>query len=284
MRHEVTRRHLASPEIPKEKGMHQTAPINDLVINWYHELEKRCASGKPMSGLRTGYAELDCLLGGLRAGDLYLVGSPPGGGRSSFLLNLAMNADQGESGQILMLTLESDTKLLIERMMAAKAHVSLDRFRTGQLDDHEWRRIAEASCAFAETQISIIEALDWKLDMLAEHCREMKDKSPLSLVLVDGLKSLPTDQPASWLKKLAREIESPIIASTYSRTSIGLADIEQHGDAAFEADAILHIWDRGKLDDAGRKIAEVAVVKNRHGPIGIAPLRVEWEYAAFFNA
>jgi len=284
MRHHLTLHSLASTNSSKEKVMLQTIPVNDLVINWYRELQERCASGKQITGLATGFVELDRLLGGLQTGNLYLVGSPSGGGRSSFLLNLAMNSDQGESGQILMFTLESDAKQLIERMMAVKSRVSLDRFRFGQLDDHEWCRITEASCEFSETKISIIVALDWTLDMIADHCREIKGKSAISLILIDGLKSLPTDQPASWLKKLAREIEAPIIASTFSRTTIGLADIEQHGDAAFEADAILHIWDRRKLDDAGRKIAEIAVVKNRQGPVGIAPLRVEWEYAAFFNA
>jgi replicative DNA helicase len=285
------------------QGFAHVKPIADAMLEHVQEMAGRSAM---LTGLTTGFNDLDSMTSGLQASDLIVVAARPSMGKTALCLTLAQNAAIQAQAVVGIFSLEMSKESLVMRMLSSEARVDAHRFRSGFLSRDEWARLAGALGALAETKIFIDDTPGITvLEMRAKARRLAAEQKKLDLIIVDYLQLMSgssrrtesrqqeVSQISRELKALAKELNVPLIAlSQLSRAPENrtdhrpqLADLRESGAIEQDADVVAFIYREEQYNrtEENAGIAEIIVAKQRNGPTGVAKLAFLKEFTRFEN-
>jgi replicative DNA helicase len=279
-------------------------PIKDLLEESLDRLEALFDRGESITGVPTGYLDLDEQLAGLQPSNLVIVGARPGMGKTSFALGMAANAAMEAQTPVLFFSLEMSHSEISQRLLCAEARVDATRMRNGRLHESDWPKITHAIGRLAEAPIYVDDNPNITVMDIRAKARRMKSRDGLGLVVIDYLqlmtgrakaenRQVEVSEISRSLKILARELEVPVVALSQLSRNLEmradkrpvLADLRESGSLEQDADVVMFIY-RDELYDtesSDRGTAEVIVAKHRNGPTGKTQLAFLDHYTRFAN-
>jgi replicative DNA helicase len=291
--------------ISQQRGDEGFTRIKEMLWPTMERIETLQKSGKAITGVPSGFADLDSLTSGFQPSELVVVAARPSMGKTAFCLNVASNAALEGQG-IAIFSLEMSKESLVHRMLTAMARVDSQRVRQGTLRDFDFTQLARAAGILQSCPIWIDDTPALTLLEMRSKARRLKAENDIRMVVVDYLQLMRSPEHAEnrvqeisdisrSLKALARELEIPVVAlSQLSRASEQrggerkpiLSDLRDSGAIEQDADLVIFIhraeyYDRE--DESKRGLAEIMLSKNRNGPTGDIQLRFSREYTRFDN-
>ena len=260
--------------------------------------------GKHVTGIPTGFEELDDLTAGLQASDLIVIAGRPGMGKTSLALSMALNAAIKFHHTVGMFSLEMSQEQLVLRMLSSEAHVDSHALRTGRLQKEDWWRLAEAAGKLEQAPMFIDDTGALTVQQMRGKARRLKAENGLDLLIVDYLQLMQgrTDAESRQqeisdisrsLKALAKELHVPIVALSQLSRAVEsrqdkrpvLADLRESGAIEQDADVVIFVYREEVYDPDSEKkgIADILVRKHRNGPTGDRQLAFLDKYAQFAN-
>ena len=281
-------------------------PLSSAIEEAYVAIERAHEQPGALTGVTTGYTDLDEITAGLQSSDMIILASRPSMGKTALTLCMARNAAVKGSIPVLYFSLEMSTEQLAQRLLCAEARVSSHRLRTGRLSEEEWQRLSEWTGKLIEAPIYIDDTPAISVMELRAKARRAKSEYNIELIIVDYLQLMTTsenlgnrEQEIAYisrsLKALAKELDIPIVAcaqlsrAVESRTDKRpqLADLRESGSLEQDADVVMFLFRPevyGIVDEEGNTQegrAEIILGKQRSGPIGSVFLIFQAEYLRF---
>ena len=287
-------------DIMQGKNQKGFTAIKDVLIESFAEIEKLYNQKEPITGVPTGFADLDYKTAGLHNSDLVLVAARPAMGKSAFALNIASNAAINA-----IFNLEMSKSQLVNRMLCSEAMVDSNKIRTGKIEEDDWVKLATALGPLSEAPIYIDDTPGITIQEIRAKCRKLKLEKNIGLVVIDylqliqgsGKRNASREQEISEisrsLKILAKELDIPVIAlSQLSRAAETrqdhrpmLSDLRESGAIEQDADIVMFLYrdDYYNPDTEKKNIAEVILAKHRAGSTGTVELLWMGSYTKFAN-
>src|SRR5262252_7424178 len=263
-------------------------PIKDIVRDNFDRLEKIFREGKSITGISTGYGELDKLLSGLQPSELIILAARPSQGKTALALNLAENIAIRGGLPVAVFSLEMSKESLLQRLVASVAQVGAHKFRSGHLSREDWKRMTEALSKIASSPLWVDDAGSTSVLEIGAKARRLKRDKGLALLVIDYLQLITgrgrfnsrQEEVASisrGLKGLAKELQIPVLVLSQltrapEREERGpqLSDLRESGAIEQDADVVMFIYRPNffKLDAAPeeRDMADILIAKQRNGP------------------
>ncbi len=292
-------------DISQKKNRDGFSAIKDILIETYEDIEKAYESTESITGLSTGFRDLDFKTSGLQSSDLILVAARPSMGKTAFSVNLCQNvATQNEGASVAIFSLEMAKSQLVQRMLATQAGVGLGKIRNGDLTPEDWAKLASASAPLSEAKVFIDDTPGITIMEMRAKCRRLKMENGLDMIMIDylqlmsgGGKQQSREQEISeisrGLKGLAREMDCPVIAlSQLSRAPELradhrpiLSDLRESGAIEQDADIVMFLYrDEYYFNDSEKKgIGEIIIAKQRNGETGTIELAWLGDLVKFVN-
>jgi replicative DNA helicase len=278
--------------------------VGSLLNTTLERIEEVGAAGSEITGLPTGFTDLDRLLAGLHPANLIVIAARPSMGKSTLAINMATHiATLGEP--VAVFTLEMSREEVVQRLLSSLASVDSAKIRTGQLDADRWQRLSAASAKLYDMPFYVDDSHDLTVTSIRAKCRRLKHGKGLGLVVVDYLQLMQGPRRAEnrqqeiadisrSLKSLARELKVPVIAVSQLNRQLEqrenkrprLGDLRESGAIEQDADVVMFIYradfyDPGNAEYAG--VAEVEVAKHRAGARDTIKLGFAAEFSRFNN-
>ncbi|MGC8481608.1 MAG: replicative DNA helicase [Acidimicrobiales bacterium] len=291
-------------EVAEHRTSDTMMPLREVLMQTLDDLESLYGRSDAVTGIPTGFIDLDEILSGLQPSNLVIVGARPGMGKTSFALGLGVNVAKAISEPVLMFSLEMSHQELTQRLVAAEARVDSTWLRSGRLQEKDWEKIHLAIGRLAEAKIFIDDDPNLTVLDIRARARRLKAREGLGLVVVDYLqlmsgrrnvenRQVEVSEISRGLKILARELNVPVIAlSQLSRNLEArgdkrpiLADLRESGSLEQDADVVMFIY-RDEMyvpDTTDKGTAEVIIAKHRSGPTGTVYLAFLNHYTLFAN-
>lgn len=279
--------------------------IKDILVDSFTELEQLYNQKQHITGIPTGFADLDYITAGLHPSDLVIVAARPAMGKSAFALNIATNAAVRANTGVAIFSLEMSKEQMTNRILCSEAMVDSNKVRTGKIEDDDWTKLAEASGALSAAQIFIDDTPGISVMEIRAKCRKLKLEKNIGLVVIDYIqlvqgsskKNSSREQEISEisrsLKILAKEIGVPVIALSQLSRSVEqrpdhrpmLSDLRESGAIEQDADIVMFLYrdDYYNEDSEKKNIAEVILAKHRAGSTGTVELAWLGSYTKFAN-
>lgn len=264
-------------------------PIKDVVIRALEKIEKASKTKGSVTGIPTGFYDLDYKTSGLQPSDFILIGARPAMGKTALVLNLADNIAIKNNITTAVFSLEMSKEQLINRMFSMESRVDAQNLRSGELSDSDWERLIESAGIIGRSSLIIDDTPGITITELRSKCRKYKLEYNLGLVIIDYLQLMSgngrTDnrqqeisEISRSLKALAREINAPVIAlSQVNRACESrpdkrpiMSDLRESGSIEQDADVVMFLYrdEYYNKDSENKGIAELIIAKQRNGPIG----------------
>ncbi len=291
-------------DVAQRRVTDSLASIRDLLERHLDHIEALYERGQDITGIPTGYLDLDQQLAGLQPANLVIVGGRPGTGKTSFALGIAAHAALEARTPVLLMSLEMSHLELTQRMLCSEARVDATRMRNGRLLESDWPKISHAVGRLAEAPIYIDDNPHLTVMEIRAKARRLKSRSGLGLIIVDYLqlmtgranaenRQVEVSEISRGLKILARELEVPVIALSQLSRNLEtradkrpvLADLRESGSLEQDSDVVIFLY-RDEVynrDSPDRGTAEVIVAKHRNGPTGVTQLAFLDHYTRFAN-
>ena len=293
-------------ELAKEGSHKDPEPLFSLTGKVYDRLQKLYLNNDEMTGVPSGFYDLDKITNGFQPSSLIILGGRTSMGKTAFALNIAQNAAAAKK-HVVIFSLEMESSYLMQRLISMEAEINSKKLQNGRLNKDEWERLAEVSDTLAEMSIYIDDTTRISVMEIGAKCRRMKAAKDrgfgLDLVIVDYLQMMDVknienreQQIASisrGLKNLAKDLGVPIIALSQLSRGVEsrkgnqpqLSDLRESGAIEQDADLVMfvHREDYYNQDTADKGIAEIRVLKHRNGPTGIVKLGFQSEFTKFRN-
>ncbi len=291
--------------VMQRKNQKGYSSMKDILVESFTQLEELYNRKQHITGVPTGFADLDYKTAGLHNSDLILVAARPAMGKSAFALNIASNAAVRANVPVAIFSLEMSKEQMGNRILCSEAMVDSNKVRTGKIEDEDWTKLAMASGELSESQIFIDDTPGISIMEIRAKCRKMKLEKNIGLVVIDYLqlvqgsnkKSGSREQEISEisrsLKILAKEINVPVIAlSQLSRAPEQrpdhrpmLSDLRESGAIEQDADIVMFLYRDDYYNEESEKknIAEVIIAKHRAGSTGTVELLWLGNYTKFAN-
>lgn len=292
-------------DISQKKNRDGFTVVKDILIETYEDIEKVYNSAGTITGLSTGFTDLDKKTSGLQRSDLILIAARPSMGKTAFSVNLCQNiATQNENASVAIFSLEMSKAQLVQRMLATQAGVGLGRIRNGDLSADDWTKLASAGAPLGQAKIYIDDTPGITVMEMRAKCRRLKMEHGLDVIMIDylqlmsgGAKIENRQQEISTisrnLKSLAREMNCPVIAlSQLSRAPELradhrpiLSDLRESGAIEQDADIVMFLYrDEYYFNDSEKKgIGEIIIAKQRNGETGTVELAWLGDLVKFVN-
>lgn len=292
-------------EVMQKRNQKGYSSIKDVLVDTFTQLEQLYNQKQHITGVPTGFADLDYKTAGLHQSDLILVAARPAMGKSAFALNIATNAAVRANVPVAIFSLEMSKEQMVNRILCSEAMVDSNKVRTGTIDDDEWAKLAAASGQLSEAQIFIDDTPGISIMEIRAKCRKLKLEKNIGLVVIDylqlvqgtnkrgGSREQEISEISRSLKILAKEINVPVIAlSQLSRAPEQrpdhrpmLADLRESGAIEQDADIVMFLYrdDYYNEDSEKKNIAEVILAKHRSGSTGTVELLWLGNYTKFAN-
>ena len=284
----------------------------DVVSNVMQELMKLRSMEGHITGVKTGYTDLDRVTNGFQRGDLIILAARPAMGKTAFALNLALNASFYNSGAIAIFSLEMPAEALMKRILSAKSAVESSKLRSGNIRDDEFNKLNEAANELMATKLFVDDSSNVKISEVFSKCRKLRSEHGLDLVVIDYLQLISGSGRSSGdnrqqeiseisrsLKGLAREMECPVIALSQLSRSVEtrpdkhpmLSDLRESGAIEQDADIVMFLYrdeyynkDENSQEDAETtNTTDVDIAKHRNGATGRIQLAFQKNISAFYN-
>ncbi|MGH2768088.1 MAG: replicative DNA helicase [Actinomycetota bacterium] len=291
-------------QVSQRKISEDFRPLSSLLTEHMELVEKLYERGSNITGLATGFTELDEITAGFQPANLIIIAARPSMGKSSLATSIAQHVGVNDHTPVVIFSLEMSKMELAQRLICAEARVDSNRLRRGALSDSDWPKISHALGRLAEAPIFIDDSANITIMEMRAKCRRLASKHGLGLVIVDYLQLMqPTRRTENRvqevteisrsLKILARDLEVPVIAVSQLSRNLEhrtekrplLADLRDSGSLEQDSDLVLFIY-RDEVynpDSSQRGIAEVHIAKHRNGPIGKVELAFLEHYTKFAN-
>ncbi len=277
--------------------------VGSIAHKRLEEIEAMAGRAEMITGVPTGFTDLDKMTAGLQRSDLVIVAARPSMGKTSLALNIAQYAARSGHG-VGIFSLEMSSQQLVSRLLCSEAHIDAHRFRTGYLNREEWARLADGLHRLSESKIYIDDSPGITTLEMRAKARRLKQEHGLDLLLVDYLQLIQSrgrsdsrtnevSQISRDLKMLAKELDVPVMAlSQLSRAPETrtdhrpqLSDLRESGSIEQDADVVAFIYreEMYGATDENQGIAELIIGKQRNGPTGVVKLAFLKEFTRFEN-
>lgn len=278
--------------------------IQEALYNTFEKLEEVHNSNSQITGITTGFADIDLLTAGLQKSDLVLIAARPSMGKTAFALNIAQNTAIKSDNSVAVFSLEMSKEQLTQRMLCAEAQVDSKKLRTGDLNDLEWQKIAHACTVLSNSKIYIDDTPGIGIMEMRSKCRRLKIEHGLDLILIDYLQLMTGSRRSEnrqqeiselsrSLKALAREMDCPVVAlSQLSRAPDAradhrpvLSDLRESGAIEQDADVVMLLFREFyySRDPEVKNLAELNIAKQRNGPTKVVKLVWLEQFTKFVN-
>ena len=290
--------------IKERNGGSDFTQIDKIIIDVIDQIEAASKMNTRVTGIPTGFIDLDNMLTGLHGSELILVAARPAMGKTAFVLNIAHEVAVKKKKTTAIFSLEMSKEQLVTRMIAMDSLVNSQKIMTGQLAEDEWDKIADSTETIAEAPLFIDDNSAITIADLRSKCRKLKQNNDLSLIIIDYLQLMSTtkhvesrqqfisDMSRS-LKVLARELDVPVIALSQLNRAVDsrpdhkpvLADLRESGAIEQDADVVMFIYrdDYYNPDTEKKGIADIIIAKQRKGSVGSVELVWLQDYTKFAN-
>jgi replicative DNA helicase len=291
-------------EVAQKRTNSAFAPVKDIIITTFDRIEQLYNNKGSMTGVPSGFADLDELTSGFQPSDLILIAARPSMGKTSFALNIAQYSAIRAKIPVAIFSLEMSKEQLVQRMLCAEANIDSHKLRTGNLEDEDWTKLARAMGPLSEAPIYIDDTPSISVNEVRAKARRLKAEKGLGLILIDYLQLMQgragsenrqqeISEISRSLKALARELSVPVIAlSQLSRAPEMradhrpiLSDLRESGSQEQDSDIVAFLYrdEYYNPDTEKKNIAEVIVAKQRNGPTGVVELVWLNKFTKFAN-
>ena len=292
-------------DVMQKKNQKGYAAIKDILVDTFAGLEKLYNQKGHITGVPTGFSDLDYKTAGLHESDLVLIAARPAMGKSAFALNIASNAAVRAGVPVAIFSLEMSKEQMVNRILCSEAMVDSNKVRTGKIDDEDWMKLASSLGPLSESGIYIDDTPGISVMEIRAKCRKLKLEKNIGLVVIDylqlvqgsskrgGSREQEISEISRSLKILAKEINVPVIAlSQLSRAPEQrpdhrpmLSDLRESGAIEQDADIVMFLYRDDYYNEESEKknVAEVIIAKHRSGGTGTVELLWLGNYTKFTN-
>ena len=292
-------------ELVQKRNTGEFVPIRQVVMNAMDKIEKASKSDGNVTGIATGFIDLDFRTAGMQPSDLILVAARPSMGKTAFVLNIAQHVAFKLNQTVAIFSLEMSKEQLVNRLFSLESRVDSQHLRTGNLSDAEWEKLIESAGVIGQSNLIIDDTPGISISELRSKCRKYKLEHDLKLIIIDYLQLMSGSGRGSdsrqqeisdisrSLKALARELNVPVVALSQLSRAVEqrpdhrpmLSDLRESGAIEQDADVVMFIYrdDYYNKDTEKKRIAEIIIAKQRNGPIGTVELVWLPDYTKFAN-
>ena len=293
-------------ELLEKRNTGEFVPIKQVVLNALERIEKASKSKGVVTGIPTGFIDVDYKLSGLQPSDLVLIAARPSMGKTAFVLNIAQYIAFKKEKSVAIFSLEMSKEQLVNRLFSLEAQVDAQKIRTGDMKDSDWEKLIEGAGIIGKSRLIIDDTPGISISELRSKCRKYKLEQGMDVIIIDYLQLMTGSVGRSQesrqqeiseisrsLKGLARELNVPVVAlSQLSRAVEGrpdkrpmLSDLRESGAIEQDADVVMFIYrdEYYNKDSEFKKQAEIIIAKQRNGPVGTVNLAWLGEYTKFAN-
>jgi len=279
-------------------------PIRQVVMNTMEQIEKASRNKGNVTGIATGFVDLDYRTAGMQPSDLVLIAARPSMGKTAFVLNIAQHVAFKLEQPVAIFSLEMSKEQLVNRLFSLESKVDAQKLRSGNLSDNDWERLIESAGVIGKSNLIIDDTPGITIGEMRSKCRKYKLEYGLKMIIIDYLQLMSgsgrndsrqqeISDISRALKALARELEVPVIALSQLSRAVEqrpdhrpmLSDLRESGAIEQDADVVMFIYrdDYYNKDTERKGIAEIIIAKQRNGPIGTVELVWLPEYTKFAN-
>ncbi len=293
-------------DLLQSRDSREFVPIRQVALDVLEKIEKASKTKETITGVPTGFIDLDYKTSGFQPSDLILLAARPSMGKTAFVLNVVDHVAVKKRIPCMVFSLEMSKEQLVNRMLSMESNVDTQKLRTGTLTDSDWDAVVEGVGIIGNSSLIIDDTPGISISELRSKCRKMKLEQGLGMIIIDYLQLMTGSGKTSdnrqqeiseisrSLKALARELKAPVVAlSQLSRACESradhrpmLSDLRESGAIEQDADVVMFLYrdDYYNKDSEMKDIAEVIIAKQRNGPIGTVNLVWMPQYTKFANA
>ena len=291
-------------DLAQNRNSKSYSGMKEILVTTLDSIEKMYENKEKLSGIESGFIDLDEKISGLNNSDLIIVAARPAMGKSAFVLNIASYVAMHDKIPVMIFNLEMSKEQLVKRMLSSESEIDSMRLNNANLEQEDWIKMADASNRLADVPIYIDDTPILTPSEIRAKCRKAKLEKNVGLIIIDYLQLMESktangsrqqeiSEISRGLKILAKELDVPVIAlSQLSRATESradhrpmLSDLRESGSIEQDADIVmfLHREDYYDKDTEKKNIAEVIIAKNRHGETGTIELAWLGKYTKFAN-
>ncbi|WEK54221.1 MAG: replicative DNA helicase [Candidatus Cohnella colombiensis] len=281
-------------ELSNRRAAHGFISIRDVLMDVFERVEFLFNHKGGVTGIPSGFPDLDKMTSGFQANDLIIVAARPSVGKTAFALNIAQNVAVRASATVAIFSLEMSAPQLVQRMICAESNVDAQRMRTGELKGDDWEKLSMAMGSLSEAQIFIDDTPGITVADIRAKCRRLKKEKGLGMILIDYLQLIQgrgksgenrqqeVSEISRTLKQIARELEVPVIALSQLSRGVEqrqdkrpmMSDLRESGSIEQDADIVAFLYRDDYYDKESEKknIIEIIIAKQRNGPVGTVEL------------
>ncbi|WP_226669325.1 replicative DNA helicase [Metabacillus litoralis] len=291
-------------EVAQRKNAGAFQNIKDVLVQTYDNIELLHDNKGDVTGIPTGFTELDRMTAGFQRNDLIIVAARPSVGKTAFALNIAQNVATKTEENVAIFSLEMGADQLVMRMLCAEGNIDAQRLRTGSLTPEDWGKLTMAMGSLSDSGIYIDDTPGIRVSEIRAKCRRLKQETGLGMILIDYLQLIQgsgrsdnrqqeVSEISRTLKELARELKVPVIALSQLSRGVEqrqdkrpmMSDIRESGSIEQDADIVAFLYrdDYYDKESENKNIIEIIIAKQRNGPVGTVALAFVKEYNKFVN-
>ena len=291
--------------IMQNKDKKGYAPIQDILVESFNQLEELYNRKQHITGVPSGFIELDYKTAGFHGSDLVLIAARPAMGKSAFALNIATNAAVRANVPVVIFSLEMSKEQMVNRILCSEAMVDSNKVRTGKLEEDDWTKLAGSIGPLSDSEIYIDDTPGISVSEIRAKCRKLKLEKNIGMVVIDylqlvqgsnkrnGSREQEISEISRSLKILAKELNVPVIALSQLSRAVEqrpdhrpmLSDLRESGAREQDADIVMFLYrdDYYNKESEKKDIAEVIIAKHRGGSLGTVELLWLGSYTKFVN-
>ncbi|CQR45833.1 Replicative DNA helicase [Paraliobacillus sp. PM-2] len=292
-------------EVSNRKNSGAFKNIKDVLIEVYDNIEQLHQNDADITGIPTGFRDLDKITSGFQRNDLIIVAARPSVGKTAFALNIAQNVAIKTDENVAIFSLEMGAEQLVNRMLCAEGNIDAQRLRTGHLETEDWGKLTMAMGSLSNAGIFIDDTPGIRVNEIRSKCRRLKQEHGLGMILIDYLQLIQgsansrenrqqeVSEISRSLKGLARELNVPLIALSQLSRGVEsrqdkrpmMSDLRESGSIEQDADIVGFLYRDDYYDKESEKqnIIEIILAKQRNGPVGTVELAFVKEYNKFVD-
>lgn len=291
-------------QVLQRKSNDEFVPIKEVVLNALDKIEAASRAKGSVTGLATGFIDLDYKTSGMQPSDLILIAARPSMGKTAFVLNIAEYMAFRSNLTVAIFSLEMSKEQLVNRLFSLESRVDAQILRNGNLSDNDWTSLIEAAGTIGRSNLIIDDTPGISVSELRSKCRKYKLEHNLGIIMIDYLQLMTGSKRAESrqqeisdisrnLKEIARELQVPVIALSQLSRAVEqrpdhrpmLSDLRESGAIEQDADVVMFLYrdDYYNHDTEKKDVAEVIIAKQRNGPIGTVELAWLPRYTKFAN-
>lgn len=292
-------------EVSNRKNAGDFKHVKDVLVQTFDNIEQLQSRDGDVTGIPTGFRDLDKMTAGFQRNDLIIVAARPSVGKTAFALNVAQSVAVKARENVAIFSLEMGADQLVMRMLCAEGNIDAQRLRTGALETEDWSKLTMAMGSLSNSGIYIDDSPGVRMTDIRAKCRRLAKESGLGMILIDYLQLIlgsgkpgenrqqEVSEISRSLKGLARELKVPVIALSQLSRGVEqrqdkrpmMSDLRESGSIEQDADIVAFLYrdDYYDKESESKDIIEIIIAKQRNGPTGTVSLAFRKEYNKFLN-